>query len=532
MKIAAPTLRLLAAFFLSLALAGAAWLLLPKPPRLGVDQASAMPFYSKPFGARTSPFFPAELRTPDGKLLDWRGVPDARSCGECHLQETLEWVTSAHAISDKEIIYDSSVRENEYASQAARAPGADGHAHGLEKGRWCEACHNPLGILAGAVTPANSVQETEAMEEGTSCIVCHTVNHAQPLAGNGALETDINGVFRYGHPALLAAAPARHARDMRARREQPLMGDSALCGACHTEIRPTAVNGATPPMNLQDTYDEWRLSPWAQIGIQCQDCHMSQDPAAFVAALKRGERPAKTVSHRFVGNNYLLADTSLPPSLLNALRGGAPSGLNRLYDRKRYAAELEKTHGAIVALLREAAELKTKGQRDGQTLSLAVDVANVGAGHALPTGPLDQRYLWLEVEVQDAGGHTLFHQGAFDQQRAAEDPQAVRWIKEVTDIAGQPVRRHILFDAHTLRYTRKPIPPGQSDRIDYRIALPSDATGPLRVTVRLWYRLALQDILENIERQGLGKVDAVVPPLLLEETVTQVDAVGAGLAAR
>ncbi|MDR2688312.1 MAG: hypothetical protein LBB76_00970 [Azoarcus sp.] len=516
--LALPLGRFLLAFGSVLLLALPLGYLLPAQPDLTVDTARDLPLYSQPFGAQ-SPFHPAELSTPDGKLVNWRGVPGALGCGECHLKETVEWATSMHAISDLDLIYDSTVRENTDASVAGVA------AHGMEKGRWCESCHNPLGVLTGAVTPASSVQETAAMEEGTSCIVCHGVNRAEPLAGNGALEIDINGIFRYGHPALLAAAPFRHARDMRARREQPLMGNSALCGACHTEIRPTSVNGATPPMNLQDTYDEWRHSPYASQGIQCQDCHMAQDPAGFVAALKRGEKPEKTVSHRFVGNNYLLSNTLLPTELLAVLRAGSPPGMNRLYDRATYKKELGRTHDAVEALLREAAELRVEAPaidpRSGELL-LRVDVTNAGAGHALPTGPLDQRYLWLEVRVKDAAGGTVFHQGHFDERSGAEDPEAVRWFKEVLDIDGQPVRRHILFDAHTLNYTRKPIPPGQTDRVDYRVPLPAEATGPYAVEVRLWYRIALQDILENIQRQDLGNVNVIIPPLLLEEASLSV----------
>ncbi|MDR2030687.1 MAG: cytochrome c family protein [Azoarcus sp.] len=511
--LAPPFSRFLLTFVAALLLALALDHILPRPPDLAVDAREDLPFYSTPFGDGHSPFYPAELSTPDGKLVNWRAVPGALSCGECHRKETLEWAASMHAISDLDLIYESTVQENTNATRASRA-------HGVEKGRWCEACHNPLGTLTGAVTPANSVQEIAALEEGTACVVCHTVNRAEPLAGNGALEVDINGIFRYNHPALIAAAPSRHARDMRARREQPLMGSSALCGACHTEIRPTSVNSATPPLNLQDTYDEWRHSPWAKADVQCQDCHMAANPGNFVAALKRGERPRKTVSHRIAGNNYLLADTSLG-SLLHALRGGSPPGLNRLYDRATFNRELDKTHANIVALLREAAELKVDALPDAPVdgaLHLRVAITNVGAGHALPTGPLDQRYLWLEVEARDIRGNVIFHQGAFDAKNGEEDPQAVRWIKEVRDMAGRPERRHLLFDAFTLHYTRKPIPPGQSDTLAYRIPLPPDTQGAVTVDVRLWYRLAVQDILENIPRQGLGNVDGIIiPPLLMEE---------------
>ena len=432
---------------------------LPPQADLSVDIERDLPLYGQPFGKHL-PFHPAGITTPDNKLANWRAIPGSRTCGECHPKETLEWATSMHAISDADIIYDSTVLENTDASVA-------GATHGTEKGRWCEGCHNPMGVASGAVTLANTVQETENMEEGTSCMACHAVNKAEPLVGNGALELDFNGVFRYGHPALIAAAPSRHARDMRARRIQPLMGDSAFCGACHTEIRPAAVNGAMPPMNLQDTYDEWMLSPYAQMGVHCQDCHMSQDPAQFVRLLKEGKRPRKTVSHRFAGNNYLLSNTSLPHSLLMTLRGGSPAGMNRLFNRKTFMDELGKTNKAVVDLLREAAEIEVErpfiDPATGE-LRFTVAVTNAGAGHALPTGPLDQRYLWLEIVVKDKAGKTLLHQGAFDGVKGEEDLGAVRWIKDVTDIDGNPIRRHVLFDAHVLHYTRKPIPPRQTAR--------------------------------------------------------------------
>lgn len=511
--------RFLIVFFATLLLAAALLPILPPPVDLAVDVEKDLPLYSKPFPGDHTPFFPGEMTTPDGKLVNWRAVPGALSCGECHPKEMMEWASSMHAISDSDLIYSGAVEENTLATKASKA-------HGVEKGRWCESCHNPLGTLSGALTPANSVHNLSVMEESTTCIVCHAVNKAEPLAGNGALEIDINGIFRYAHPALIAAAPSRHARDMRAKREQPLMGSSALCGACHTEIRPPTVNPATPPINLQDTYNEWRLSPWAKAGIQCQDCHMAADPAGFVAALKRGERPKKTVSHRIAGNNYLLSNTDLPHHLLFALRGGSPPGINRHFDRATFLRELGKTNKDVVALLREAAALHVttvSGAPDDGALHLDVAVSNVGAGHALPTGPLDQRYMWLEVLVKDEAGKTLVHQGAFDNEKGVESPEAVRWIKVVLNGEGKRDLRHLLFDAHSVYYTRKPIAPGATDTVTYRLPLPEGTKGPLTVEARLWYRLAVQEILQNIESQELGKVDAIIPPLMLEEAKIQAE---------
>jgi hypothetical protein len=511
MKLSAPLRHLLLVAAATLVAALAAALILPAPADLAVDAKKGLPFYELPFG--DNPFAPGELKTTDKAMVDWRGVPSARACAECHRQEFMEWTTSIHAVSDEDLIYATTVDENTTASKAAAA-------HGDAKGRWCESCHNPLGTLTGMVAAAPSVPRTETMEEGVTCIVCHTAVHAEPLAGNGALTVKLNDIFRHVHPALIMAAPARHAKDMQAKRDAPLMGSSALCGACHTEIRPTAVNGQEP-MNFQDTYDEWRRSPWAEKGVQCQDCHMARDPAATVAALKRGEKPPRGVSHRIAGNNYLLADPDLPGNLMTTLRNGLPGGVNRIFQRDEYVAEQRRTRDQITALLKEAAEIQVENAVDrSNRASLAVTVANRGAGHALPTGPLDQRYMWLEVEVTDGDGRPVFHSGAFDATKGEEDPNAVRWVKVMIDGEGQRDLRHLLFDTDRLYYPRKPIPAGASERIDY--ALPALPPGQYAVRVRLWYRLAFQGILKNFESQGPGKVDVIIPPLSIAETTGEL----------
>ncbi|MFT3822173.1 MAG: multiheme c-type cytochrome [Rubrivivax sp.] len=487
-------------------LAGA--VLLPAPAALPVPLPQGMPLYSLPFGS--DPFAPGQWRTPGQQLVNWRAVPSATGCGSCHVREFMEWNTSMHAVADRDLLYDAAVQTNVTRTQAARR-------HGDEKGRWCESCHNPLGTLTGAVTPLRSVQETAALEEGVNCVVCHTASHARPQQGNGALQSNLDAVLHMRHPALLAAAPSRHARDMQAASRAPQMRDSALCGACHTEIRPTTVSGDAP-MHFQDTYEEWRRSDYARRGVQCQHCHMAEDPAAAIGRLQRGEPARVRVSHRMPGANHLLTDPELPPALLHALRGGSPAGLNRQFGSARFAAELQRTRDQALGLLRAAARLDLRWlARDAAAPTLRVTVANAGAGHALPTGPLDQRHMWLEVEVRDAQGRLLLHSGGFDARRGQVDPQAVIWAKQMHDAQGRLDRRHLLFDVQRLSYTRAPIAPGQSQQVDYTLPTSVSAGAPLQVRARLWYRLAHQDLLLNIETTGAPVPEIIVPPVLMTE---------------
>ncbi len=494
---------------------------LPQQGSTGLAPGKDLPYYSLPWG--DDPYFPAEWKTTDGKLIDWRRVPSAEVCGECHKKEFREWVSSIHAVTGPDVIYESTIITNELDSHA-------GGATATEKIRWCDSCHEPLGILAGGGSPINSVGPNEALEEGASCILCHTAVEARPLAGNGGLTVALNELDRHIDPALIMAAPQQHARSMQAVSSNPMMASSDMCGACHTEIRPPEVNGQSA-MHLQDTYDEWRRTSYAREGIQCQNCHMTPDPADYVARLKKGERPERVVSHRFVGNNYLLTDPSLPQTFL---RGGPPTGHNTLLTKKEWLEDLGRQQKLILALLQEAADLKAEARpgKDGDSLDLAVTITNSGAGHHLPTGPLDQRYMWLEVKVNDSTGKTVFHSGWFDGEKGYEDPDAVKYLKILYDKDGNHIRNHVLFDVDRLEYTRKPIPAGQSDRIPYTVPLTDAAPdGDLTVEVRLWYRLALQDIVQNIRDKFDAGFHAIIPPVLMEETTVTVPSPRGGQAA-
>ncbi len=488
-----------------MAIAVAVALVLDKPGGDGLALGKDVPYYSLPWG--DNPFFPGELTTGDGRFADWQTVPSAGFCAQCHDKEYREWAVSIHSVSGPDLIYETAIEANEHAHD---------NRLGTEKIRWCESCHEPLSLLIGEVNPTAVVGPNAAAAEGTSCIVCHTAVDAEPLVGNGALTLAINTINDYLDPALIMAAPAEHARAMQAKTHNPLMGESEFCGACHTEIRPVAVNGEEP-MNLQDTFDEWRRSEYAEAGIQCQSCHMSADPAGYVAALKNGERPESTVSHRFVGINYLLTAADLPNNLITLLRGGYPPGA---MTTEEWKASLGEQQAMIFGLLEEAADLEIEAPpaaTPGSETSLSVVVTNSGAGHNLPTGPLDQRFMWLELEVTDANGEVSYHSGWFNEGTGEVDPNAATYVKILYDTKGERITRHILFDADRIEYTHRPIPPKARDSVPYTFTVPAGAEGPLTVEATLWYALALQELVTYVL-----KMDLVVPPVEMARATTEI----------
>lgn len=488
---------------------------LPWQQNDGIEVGKDLTEYSMPW-TNNSPFYPSEWQTEDHKLVNWRSVPSATYCAECHIKEYKEWASSIHAITGTDAIYEGAILENELNSK-------HGGEYATEKIRWCDGCHEPLGILAGEGTPVVAVGPNEALEEGANCILCHTATKADPLAGNAGLTLNINEIKRYMSPSLIMAAPEQHAQSMQAKSHNPMMGESEMCGTCHTEIRPTRINGDFP-LHFQETFDEWRLSSYAEQGIECQNCHMHPEPAKYIQALKRGEKPKRKVSHRFVGNNYLLtAAGAIPNDLLVDLRGGWFPGRNVFMTGEEWLTDLKKQQSLILDLLKEAADLDfskkpivTQGQ-----VNLEIAITNSGAGHYLPTGALDQRHMWLEVKVSDEEGKNIYHSGWFDEKQGITDPDAVIYIKTMLDEDEKLIDRHILFDVEKMFYQRKPIRPNETDYIPYQFDLPANIKGSLTVDVTLWYRLALQPIVENIKKNIVPTPNldgVIIPPVIMQQT--------------
>ncbi len=94
-------------------------------------------------------------------------------------------------------------------------------------------------------------------------------------------------------------------------------------------------------------------------------------------------------------------------------------------------------------------------------------------------------------------GRELFHSGAVDEEGRL-DPGAVIFGTVVGDASGKPTANlalatHVLFDRR--------IPPKGYDRAGYTLLLPADAAAPLNIKATLRYRLAPQELVNEL----LGK---------------------------
>lgn len=176
------------------------------------------------------------------------GALDARACGACHVRQYRDWQTSLHARAMGPGVL------GQLAETTAEAP---------QSHQNCLRCHAPLAEQAQSLAAALAAGEVTGLEpegdrplhaEGLVCAGCH-----------------VRGRRWYGPPrrdgsAAVAGPPAHDGWQM-----APAFEDSRFCAACHQfEPGQFSLNGKL----LENTYEEWRASPYAERGITCQRCHM------------------------------------------------------------------------------------------------------------------------------------------------------------------------------------------------------------------------------------------------------------------
>ncbi len=175
--------------------------------------------------------------------------PDA--CGSCHPAQHQDWESSLHS--------------------RAMGPGLMGQLldmtpHARQEHQACLRCHAPLAEQAESLVAeledgrwqrqgGESAIRDGLHRRGLVCAACH-----------------VRQMAWYGPPRRDGSEPAA---------DQPLphngwtasraFQDSRFCASCH-QFQPGeyALNGKL----LENTYNEWRESRYAQEGVTCQDCHM------------------------------------------------------------------------------------------------------------------------------------------------------------------------------------------------------------------------------------------------------------------
>ncbi len=344
--------------------------------------------------------------------------PSAQGCS-CHGPLQAQWQASMHAQAVSDPLYQTKLADAQAAS-------------GGTLGAFCNTCHSPVGTMSGEFSADATLSPVGA--EGVTCTFCHQATGlAEGEPGNTNHLVEPVGIMRAQLEDPQAPHPAQYSE---------FHTTSEICGGCHNVRHP--ING----MHLEATYAEWKKSPYAAEGVSCQDCHMSVKPGVVgpstAQVCSTGPERPNAFTMTFTGGQVALGDSQRATEMLKS------------------AAKVSVDAPDVVAA--------------GEEASVTVTVANVGAGHYLPTGLTEVREMWLEVFATGADGKKV--------------PLGERRFGTVLrdDKGNYPVE---LWEATAVQSDDR-IPPKGSVEATYTFAMPEGVT-TAKLTAALYYRSAPEE---------------------------------------
>jgi nitrate/TMAO reductase-like tetraheme cytochrome c subunit len=423
----------------------------------------------------------------------------AKECGECHPVHYEEWRQSMHAYAAHSPVFDA------MASKAFRdTSGA--------VGTFCTGCHSPMGTAAGEPGTSTADTRSELSLEGVSCDVCHRAIAEDGPIGNANIGYH-GGDTKFGP----YESPSDDGHGVAL---GEFLTSPRFCGNCHDVYQ-------YPGLRIEEAYTEYVETGIEEDGIRCQDCHMSPEPGVVadrhrgpIAVDPKGESvyPERELSsHRFIGPDYSLLD-SFPYA----------------DDPEASAAAQEEYRDQVQTLLENAVGL-SKSQflhTDDGLVELLIGVENKILGHNMPTGFTSERQLWLDIEVTDSLGETVFRTGDLDAYGDLRDSHSWEVIEGTADLdtwlinyqsenrvfqrdysgsgtfldpdANESEPTVFPFDADVI--VKHSLSPGQIDKSLFQIG-PVES-GPYQAEIQLHYRnlppyimraLQLDDLVPRLE---------------------------------
>jgi hypothetical protein len=254
------------------------------------------------------------------------GYTESHVCGVCHTMIYKQWKNSLHgsSISDPVFLGVYSGVEKE------------------ENRRFCLKCHAPTVRVTGDYSFSQPITK-----EGVTCDFCHTIkgvnlNNEEPFefalgfVKRGPFESDL----KIGHE----------------NRYSEIHLKAEFCAGCHEVVNK---NG----FHVMSTYTEWKQGPYAEKGIQCQNCHMPQEFGVPIVNPDVAKTQHNVTAHKFLGGHSQINITT-------------------------------------------AATLTQVIDKADDHVSAVVYVTNAEAGHSLPTG-IPSRKVILTVKLLDPRGEEL-----------------------------------------------------------------------------------------------------------------------------
>ncbi len=428
---------------------------------------------------------PGNARIEGNQFIQPGAFPSAKYCGQCHQQAYTEWRQALHSNSFRTPFYRTSV------NILARTKG-------IEFTRHCDSCHNPVGVLTGALTQGAGV-DRRFDEDGLTCTTCHAIQGLQSTLGNGsfvmgvpAVMTDENGNRIPGEVpyADILRHPDRHSKAVM----KDFYRSPEFCSACHKANLPNALNDYKW-IRAFTTYDEWQNSKFSKRNplvfysadfTTCQGCHMKRETATL---RDYGAKNGTFASHRWAAGNtavpfYYGFDDQLKKTV-EFLKSGNYLNVDLFAIQKDGAPSMIAPLGSVPFQLAPNASMQ-----------MMVVIQNKNIGHSLVPEVRDLYETRVEFTVADATGKEIYHSG-FLQPNGMIDQQAHSFTNRPVNMEGEFVDNHKVWTIHSMAYDNT-VAAGRSALIRYDFHIPADAKGPLSATARVNYRHLRQSYLNNV----------------------------------
>jgi tetratricopeptide (TPR) repeat protein len=418
-------------------------------------------------------------------FLPASSFPDAEYCGHCHQEAYHQWRQSLHSNAFRTPFYRTSVNILI-------------HTKGIEFSRHCDSCHNPVGVLSGALT-RDSPLDRSFDRDGLTCMTCHSIQRVQSTLGNGSFVMGVPAVMvdeqgnRIPGKASddeILAHPERHSKAVM----QGLLHEPEFCSACHKANLPPLLN-EYKWIRAFTAYDEWQNSKFSQRNpltfytadfTSCQGCHMKRGAAALPDyGLKNGQ----LASHRWLAGNTAVPFYYGYDEQLNKTIEFLKSG--NFLNVDIFALKIADSDTLTAPLGTIPFNLHPQDMVEADVV-----IQNKNIGHSLIPEVRDLYEAWVEFTVVDASGAAVYHSG-FLKPDGSLDERAHSFTNRPVDVTGSFVDNHKVFTIHSVAYDNT-IQAGRSALVRYKFQLPADAKSPLTVTARVNYRHLRQSYLNNV----------------------------------
>jgi len=463
-------------------------------------------------------FFPSSAQTRHDVNIPSQYFMKSDACQRCHADIYAQWNSSMHHFSSfNNQWYRRSI---EYMQEVA----------GVKPSKWCAGCHDPALLYSGKFdTPIKERVDLPEARAGMGCLMCHSIVEVKSTMGQGdfyleypelhELAASENAFVRKLHDFLVRLNPEPHRRTFL----KPFMRSQTaeFCSACHKVHLDVPVDRYRWIRGFNE-YDNWQASGISGQGarsfyypkspMNCADCHMP-----LVASKDDGNINGYVHSHRFPGANTavptanqdeaqlefarkFLQDQQLSVDIFAVSPEGKESAapvrneLGRQELSTTFAvgeeseAGLPKGPSGEVRAITAPIDRTDAAVRRGDDVRVDAVVRTRKVGHFFPGGTVDAFDVWLELQVSDERGQTIFWSGQIeDHGKGPVEPGAHFYRSLQIDGHGNVINKRNAWATRSVVYVHL-IPPGAADTVHYRLHVPENCGDKITLHAKLNYR--------------------------------------------